>query len=51
MTSFCDALRKGKAKLNSWLNSTIQRLIKIAQKEVKKRKNGEKLSPFKIIKN
>jgi hypothetical protein len=33
------------------LNSTIQGLIKNAQKEVKKRQNGEKLSPFNIINN
>ena len=51
MTSFCNALEQGKAKLEQWLNSTIQRLIEIAQKEVKKRKNGEKISPFQIIQN
>jgi hypothetical protein len=51
MTLFFDSLLKGKAKLKRWLNITIQRLIKIAQKEVKKRKNGEKLSPFQIFKN
>lgn len=49
MSTICQALTTHMNYVQDYLLKIVRRLLKIGQKEVKKRQNQNKISPFSIL--